>query len=213
MMERVNIPDEAPGSATYYMGFAPEEYGVRLYDMERYDGAVIQEALMDIGPQRTEPHKVIASYNEYSNLIWKSENVIVYSCRFEVDYKDIHVTVLPDFITKRLTLQVTPGLNQEEKKQLAEFFEILTEPDYYEEKELEEINKELQIPLLFKRLAIAAGATIVILSTLKMTGILPTSPNLLDVLDLAAWLFLGVYWVWIAIKKRQLKKRREGNER
>ena len=212
-MERVNIPDEAPGSATYYMGFAPEEYGVRLYDMERYDGAVIQEALMDIGPQRTEPHKVIASYNEYSNLIWKSENVIVYSCRFEVDYKDIHVTVLPDFITKRLTLQVTPGLNQEEKKQLAEFFEILTEPDYYEEKELEEINKELQIPLLFKRLAIAAGATIVILSTLKMTGILPTSPNLLDVLDLAAWLFLGVYWVWIAIKKRQLKKRREGNER
>ena len=212
-MERVNIPDEAPGSATYYMGFAPEEYGVRLYDMERYDGAVLQEALMDIGPQRTEPHKVIASYNEYSNLIWKSENVIVYSCRFEVDYKDIHVTVLPDFITKRLTLQVTPGLNQEEKKQLAEFFEILTEPDYYEEKELEEINKELQIPLLFKRLAIAAGATIVILSTLKMTGILPTSPNLLDVLDLAAWLFLGVYWVWIAIKKRQLKKRREGNER
>lgn len=212
-MERVNIPDEAPGSATYYMGFAPEEYGVRLYDMERYEGAVIQEALMDIGPQRTEPHKVIASYNEYSNLIWKSENVIVYSCRFEVDYKDIHVTVLPDFITKRLTLQVTPGLNQEEKKQLAEFFEILTEPDYYEEKELEEINKELQIPLLFKRLAIAAGATIVILSTLKMTGILPTSPNLLDVLDLAAWLFLGVYWVWIAIKKRQLKKRREGNER
>ena len=212
-MERVNIPDEAPGSATYYMGFAPEEYGVRLYDMERYDGAVIQEALMDIGPQRTEPHKVIASYNEYSNLIWKSENVIVYSCRFEVDYKDIHVTVLPDFITKRLTLQVTPGLNQEEKKQLAEFFEILTEPDYYEEKELEEINKELQIPLLFKRLAIAAGATIVILSTLKMTGILPTSPNLLDVLDLAAWLFLGVYWVWIAITQRQLKKRREGNER
>ena len=26
-MDRVNIPGEAPGSATYYMGFAPEEYG------------------------------------------------------------------------------------------------------------------------------------------------------------------------------------------
>ena len=28
-MDRVNIPGEAPGSATYYMGFAPEEYGIR----------------------------------------------------------------------------------------------------------------------------------------------------------------------------------------
>ena len=26
-MDRVIIPGEAPGSATYYMGFAPEEYG------------------------------------------------------------------------------------------------------------------------------------------------------------------------------------------
>ena len=32
-MDRVNIPGEAPGSATYYMGFAPEEYGTRLYEI------------------------------------------------------------------------------------------------------------------------------------------------------------------------------------
>ena len=210
-MERVNIPDEAPGSATYYMGFAPEEYGVRLYDMERYDGAVIQEALMDIGTQRTEPHKVIASYNEYSNLIWKSENVIVYSCRFEVDYKDIHVTVLSDFITKRLTLQVTPGLNQEEKKQLAEFFEILTEPDYYEERELKESAESLRIPELFKRLAILAAVVVVVTSILQIVGIMPTMVWLAQALNIVSWLFLATYWIWIAIKKQQLKKRREEN--
>jgi len=210
-MERAKIPDEAPGSATYYMGFAPEEYGVRLYDMERYEGAVIQEALMDIGPQRTEPHKVIASYNEYSNLIWKSENVIVYSCRFEVDYKDIHVTVLPDFITKRLTLQVTPGLNQEEKKQLAEFFEILTEPDYYEERELKESAESLRIPELFKRLAILAAVVVVVTSILQIVGIMPTMVWLAQALNIVSWLFLATYWIWIAIKKQQLKKRREEN--
>ena len=210
-MERAKIPDEAPGSATYYMGFAPEEYGVRLYDMERYEGAVIQEALMDIGPQRTEPHKVIASYNEYSNLIWKSENVIVYSCRFEVDYKDIHVTVLPDFITKRLTLQVTPGLNQEEKKQLAEFFEILTEPDYYEERELKESAESLRIPELFKRLAILAAVVVVVTSILQIVGIMPTMVWLAQALNIVSWLFLATYWIWIAIKKQQIKKRREEN--
>ena len=212
-MERAKIPNEAPGSATYYMGFAPEEYGVRLYDMERYEGAVIQEALMDIGPQRTEPHKVIASYNEYSNLIWKSENVIVYSCRFEVDYKDIHVTVLPDFITKRLTLQVTPGLNQEEKKQLAEFFEILTEPDYYEERELKESAESLRIPELFKRLAILAAVVVVVTSILQIVGIMPTMVWLAQALNIVSWLFLATYWIWIAIKKQQIKKRREENER
>ncbi len=44
-MDRVNIPSEAPGSATYYMGFVPEEYGTRLYEMEHYGDAVIREAI------------------------------------------------------------------------------------------------------------------------------------------------------------------------
>ena len=212
-MERVNIPNETPGSATYYMGFAPEEYGVRLYDMERYDGAVIQEALMDIGTQRTEPHKTISSFGEYENLIWKSEGVTVYSCKFEVDYKDIQVTVLPDFITKRLTLQVTPGLNQEEKKQLAEFFEILTEPDYYEERELKESAESLRIPELFKRLAILAAVVVVVTSILQIVGIMPTMVWLAQALNIVSWLFLATYWIWVAIKKQQIKKRREENAR
>jgi hypothetical protein len=67
-MDRVNIPGEAPGSATYYMGFAPEEYGTRLYEMEHYGDAKIHKALMDIGSQRTEPYKVISSSTEYE--IW-----------------------------------------------------------------------------------------------------------------------------------------------
>ena len=142
-MDRVIIPGEAPGSATYYMGFAPEEYGTRLYEMEYYGDAVIREALMDIGSQRTKPYQTISSSKEYENLVWKSKGRTIYSCRFEVTYKDIYITVEPDFETKRLTLKVDPAINQTQKSQLAEFFEILTELDYYEVKELEEIEDEL----------------------------------------------------------------------
>ena len=84
-MDRVNIPGEAPGSATYYMGFAPEEYGTRLYEMEYYGDAVIRKALMDIGSQRTEPYKVISSSEEYEDLVWKSKGRTIYSCLFEGD--------------------------------------------------------------------------------------------------------------------------------
>ena len=96
-MDRVIIPGEAPGSATYYMGFAPEEYGTRLYEMEHYGDAVIREALMDIGSQRTKPYQTISSSKEYEDLVWKSKGRTIYSCRFEVTYKDIYITVEPDF--------------------------------------------------------------------------------------------------------------------
>ena len=95
-MNRVNIPGEAPGSATYYMGFAPEEYGIRLYEMEPYGDVVIRKAFMNIGRQRTEPHQVIFSSKEYEDLVWKSKGRTIYSCRFEVTYKDIDVTIVPD---------------------------------------------------------------------------------------------------------------------
>ena len=108
-MDRVNIPGEAPGSATYYMGFAPEEYGTRLYEMEYYGDAVIRSALMDIGSQRTQPYQTISSSREYEDLVWKSKGRTIYSCRFEVTYKEIDVTVEPDFETKRLTLQIDPA--------------------------------------------------------------------------------------------------------
>ena len=126
-MDRVNIPGEAPGSATYYMGFAPEEYGTRLYEMEYYGDAVVRNALMDIGSQRTQPYQAISSSTEYEDLVWKSKGRTIYSCLFKVTYKDIDVTVEPDFETKRLTLQVDPAINQKQRLQLAEFFEILTE--------------------------------------------------------------------------------------
>ncbi len=94
-MDRVNIPGEAPGSATYYMGFAPEEYGTRLYEMEHYGDAKIHKALMDIGSQRMEPYKVISSSEEYEDLVWKSKGRTIYACRFEVTYKDVDVKKLP----------------------------------------------------------------------------------------------------------------------
>ena len=213
-MDRVNIPGEAPGSATYYMGFAPEEYGARLYEMEHYGDAKIHKALMDIGSQRTEPYKVISSSEEYEDLVWKSKGRTIYSCLFEVTYKDIDIIVMPDFETKRLTLKVDPAIDQKQRSQLAEFFRILTEPDYYEVKELEEIEDELRIPELFRRLAIVALVTMIITAALDLLGIFAdmsdmTALKITNTLQFVSVLFMAVYWIWIAVKKRQLKVQRK----
>ena len=213
-MDRVNIPGEAPGSATYYMGFAPEEYGARLYEMEHYGDAKIHKALMDIGSQRTEPYKVISSSEEYEDLVWKSKGRTIYSCLFEVTYKDIDIIVKPDFETKRLTLKVDPAIDQKQRSQLAEFFRILTEPDYYEVKELEEIEDELRIPELFRRLAIVALVTMIITAALDLLGIFAdmsdmTALKITNTLQFVSVLFMAVYWIWIAVKKRQLKVQRK----
>ena len=212
-MDRVNIPGEAPGSATYYMGFAPEEYGIRLYEMEHYGDVVIRKAFMNIGRQRTEPHQVIFSSKEYDDLVWKSKGRTIYSCRFEVTYKDIDVTIVPDFETKRLTLQVDPAIDQKQRMQLAEFFEILTEPDYYEVKELEEIEDELRVPELFRRLGIVALVIMIITAALDLMGIFSdmsdmTVLTITNALQFVSAIFLAVYWIWIAVKKRQLKRQR-----
>ena len=190
-MDRVNIPGEAPGSATYYMGFAPEEYGTRLYEMEYYGDAVVRSALMDIGSQRTQPYQTISSSKEYEDLVWKSKGRTIYSCCFEVTYKEIDVTVEPDFETKRLTLQIDPAIDQKQRSQLAEFFEILTEPDYYEIKEMEELEDELDLMGIFSDMSD--------MTALKIT----------NALQFVSGLFMAIYWIWIAVKKRQLKRQRE----
>ena len=212
-MDRVNIPGAAPGSATYYMGFAPEEYGTRLFEMEYYGDAVVRSALMDIGKQRMHPRQTISSSAEYEDLVWKSKGRTIYSCLFEVTYKDIDVTVEPDFETKRLTLQVDPAIDQKQRSQLAEFFEILTEPDYYEVKEMEEIEDELRIPELLRRLAIVAAAIMIITAALDLIGIFSdmsdmTALTITYTLQFISALFIAVYWIWIAVKKRQLKRQR-----
>ena len=213
-MDRVIIPGEAPGSATYYMGFAPEEYGTRLYEMEYYGDAVIQKALMDIGSQRTKPYQVVSSSREYEDLVWKSKGRTIYSCRFEVAYKNLDVIVMPDFETKRLTLEVDPTINQKQRLQLAEFFEILTEPDYYEVKELEEIEDELRIPELFRRMAIVALVIMIITAALDLLGVFADMSDMAalkitNALQFISVIFMAVYWIWIAVKKRQLKLQRK----
>ena len=213
-MDRVNIPGEAPGSATYYMGFAPEEYGTRLYEMEYYGDAVVRNALMDIGKQRTQPYQAISSSTEYEDLVWKSKGRTIYSCRFEVTYKEIDVTVEPDFETKRLTLQIDPAIDQKQRSQLAEFFQILTEPDYYEIKEMEELEDELRIPELFRRLAIVALVIMIITAALDLLGVFADMSDMAalkitNALQFISVIFMAVYWIWIAVKKRQLKLQRK----
>ena len=124
------------------------------------------------------------------------------------------MTVEPDFETKRLTLQVDPAINQKQRLQLAEFFEILTEPDYYEIKEMEELEDELRIPELFRRLAIVAAVILIITAALDLMGIFSdmsdmTALKITNALQFVSGLFMAIYWIWIAVKKRQLKVQRK----
>ena len=115
----------------------------------------------------------------------------------------------------RLTLQVDPAINQKQRIQLAEFFEILTEPDYYEVKELEEIEDELRIPELLRRLAIVAAVILIITAALDLMGGIfsdisdMTALKITNALQFVSGLFMAIYWLWIAVKKRQLKRQRE----
>ena len=79
---------------------------------------------------------------------------------FDVQYHDLDVIVITDFIAKRLTLQADPELDQKRKARLAEFFEILTEPDYYVTREMEESEDALKIPGVFQKLAIVSSVVL-----------------------------------------------------
>ncbi|MGI6767211.1 MAG: hypothetical protein ACOX4R_08430 [Lentihominibacter sp.] len=80
--DRVNIPNEPAGRATYYMaGGQPEDLGKQLYEMEFHGDAVIGDVLMDIGTDRTEPHRPVYSSEEFDALVYKSKGVSIYSCK------------------------------------------------------------------------------------------------------------------------------------
>ena len=106
-----------------------------------------------------------------------------------------------------------PAIDQKQRMQLAEFFEILTEPDYYEVKELGEIEDELRVPELFRRLGIVALVIMIITAALDLMGIFSamsdmTVLTITNALQFVSAIFLAVYWIWIAVKKRQLKRQR-----
>ena len=203
-MTRVNIPGEAPGSATYYMGSPPDAYGRRIFEMEHYGDARIRKALMDIGKERTEPHVTISSIGEYEDLIGKSLGRKVYSCLFGVSYQDIDVTVLADFQSKRLTLRVDPDIGPKQKKQLLQFFEILIADDYYQEVEDEEV--EPHIPPLLKRLSMIAGVVLFASMLLDLVNFLPEFHKGIVFLKWFSMLFLAACFVGMELKKKQLRK-------
>lgn len=217
-MDRVSIPNEKPGSATYYMGMAPEEYGASIYEMEHYGDATIRRVMMDIGKSRTQPHVEIRSRQEFDDLIWKTQGVTVYSCRFEItsipknDAKPIDVMVIIDFISKRITLEVDPTKvwDQKQKSHLADFFNILTEPDYYEVKELERIEEELQIPNLFKTINILAFIVFAATMSLDLLGVFDDesaiSSTVPSLINGGSLLYICGYRTFVEIMKCRLKK-------
>jgi len=205
--------NNAESSATYEMSFAPDKYGACIYEMDNRGDAVIREALMDIGKRRTLPHQTLHSAKEYKDLV-NSISGRVYSCRFKVTYKDVDVTVVLDFETKELTLQVDPDIDPQQKTHLAEFFGILSDPEYYAQKdleEMEEIEEELQIPVYLKRLAMAAGVILIVTISLDLLNAFPEFDKLWGYLKWISLFLVVAYFVGIDLKKRQVKRQRHGN--
>ena len=79
---------------------------------------------------------------------------------------------------------------------------------------MEELEDELRIPELFRRLAIVAAVILIITAALDLMGIFSdmsdmTALKITNALQFVSGLFMAIYWIWIAVKKRQLKRQRE----
>lgn len=144
------MDNEPRGSATYYMGDSPHVYGERIFKMAFFEEIDIISARMDVGREQGASWRDVNSLAEYDDLIWKTTGAKVYSCVFEIrkrtggkDSKEgLPITVTLEFPSKRLNLQVDSNLDTRDKKQLAEFFDILTDEEYFLEHEKEMIKEE-----------------------------------------------------------------------
>ena len=149
-MDRVTIDNEPRGSATYYMGDSPHVYGERIFKMAFFKEIDIISAHMDVGREQGASWRDVNSLAEYDDIIWKTSGAEIYSCVFEIkkrtggkdDRDGLPITVTLEFPSKRLNLQVDPNLDMREKKQLAEFFDILTDEEYFLEHEKGMIKEE-----------------------------------------------------------------------
>ena len=176
-MDRVRIDNEPRGSATYYMAESPYVYGERIYEIEKMGDVVIISAQMDIGKCKGNSWRVVRSAEEYHDLIWKTKGEEVFACSFDLmlirdpaeDQTGFPVKVTLDFLSKRLTLQVDPSLDADEKKHLADFYDMLTDEDYYLEQAIDEIGKELTG---IKRFSIVGKVAFSALIIILMTGII-----------------------------------------
>lgn len=198
-MERVNIPGEVAGTATYYMGNLPEAYGDRLYDMERYEDMKIAAVVMD--------GAAVASREEFERTVNSERRPLIGFCEFLVRYENLDLKVHLDFRAKRLRVTVEPEMGLSDRKKLAVFLDILTEPDYYEAKEKQEIEEELHIPDLFGKLQWLAITVMTICFILQL--IIGTNEILL-LSDLVAALIVCSYWTFVGIMKRRIRRKHTG---
>lgn len=83
----------------------------------------------------------------------------------------------------------------------------MTEPDYYEAKEKQEIEEELHIPDLFGKLQWLAITVMTICFILQL--IIGTNEILL-LSDLVAALIVCSYWTFVGIMKRRIRRKHTG---
>lgn len=173
-MDRVRLENEERGSATYYMAESPHAYGERIYEIEKMQDIEIASVRMDVGLKQGASWRYVHSEEEYKRLIWKTKGEEVYQCIFDIlklkDASDnqsgLPITVKLDFLKKRLTLQVDPDLIAQEKNQLSEFYEMLTEENYYLDREVDRLGEELasikNLSMIGKGALIAAFVLLVV---------------------------------------------------
>lgn len=202
-MDRVRIDNEPRGSATYYMAESPHVYGERIYEIEKMGDVSITSVQADVGKSKGNGWRDVRSAEEYHDLIWKTIGEEVFACIFdliihtdaEAAREGFQATVKLDFISKRLTLQVDPSLGADDKKQLADFYDMLTYEDYYMEQIIDEIGEEL---VGIKRLSIvgkaafAALIVILILGTILSDNYPDAGPNLFTIVPGAISIIISI---------------------
>ena len=159
-MDRVDIDNEPRGSATYYMAEAPHIYGERIYEMANLHELDIISVRMDIGLEQDASWRDVGSEEEYVELIWKTSGAEVYACVFDVvkhiekngNQGKLPIKIKLEFMSKRLKLQVDPDLDAQGKKQLAEFFRMLTDEDYFLDRQIELLEEEVTGIRMFSKL-------------------------------------------------------------
>lgn len=157
------------------MAESPHVYGERIYEIEKMGDAHVVSVQMDVGRNKGNGWREVRSAEEYHDLIWKTRGEEVFACIFdlivrtgtEAAREGFPATVKLDFISKRLTLQVDPSMGADDKKQLADFYEMLTDEDYYLERIIDEAGEELAG---IKRLSLVGKAAVAALFVILIAG-------------------------------------------
>ena len=96
-MDRVDIPNEPRGEATYYLVYSPEEFCKRIYQMEK-------EGSITISNSKVTTNKGTKTFETKQELKTLIKNNNVKACEYDTRFNDEETKIRVDFDARRITL-------------------------------------------------------------------------------------------------------------